>query len=254
MDTSEFVGMDAYDKIQEQDNVKASIRLLKEQGYSAPKQLLRILLLALSPSEMAMATSTDAVSAELSPASSFMDYKNVMIATLLTLLCGALAVCFYLRFALGVARGENFAKGMDQKLHEVLDILESKMGWGIYEGKAETLQEKCRRYLDSELCEVSDDEYWCHIHYGPPYTDEHDGAEEGSESSLTADPEVSTSHLSPELRQSVLETNAVLRSRVERLEADWERAQWHNDSLAMAQIEGQIREAHGLMYTDVDET
>ena len=36
-------------KIQEQDNMKASIRLLKEQGYSAPKQLFRILLLALSP-------------------------------------------------------------------------------------------------------------------------------------------------------------------------------------------------------------
>ena len=52
----------------------------------------------------------------------------------------------------------------------------------------------------------------------------------------------------------MLETNAVLRSGVERLEADWERAQWHNDSLPMAQIEGQIREAHGLMYTGVDET
>ena len=39
------------------------------------------------------------------------------------------------------------------------------MGWGIYEGKAETLQEKRRRYLYSEMCEVSDDEYWRHIHY-----------------------------------------------------------------------------------------
>jgi hypothetical protein len=100
IDTSEFVGINAYDKVQEQDNMKASIRLLKEQGYSAPKQLLRILLLALSPSEMAMAFSTDTVSADSSPASSFMDYKNVMIATLL--------------FALGVARGEHFAKGMDK--------------------------------------------------------------------------------------------------------------------------------------------
>ena len=89
-----------------------------------------------------MAFSTGAVSADSSPASSFMDYKNVMIATLLTLLCGALAVCFYLRFALGVARGENCAKGMDQKLHQVLDILEYKMGWKIYEGKTETLQER----------------------------------------------------------------------------------------------------------------
>jgi len=37
IDTSEFVGINAYDKVQEQDNMKASIRLLKEQGYSAPK-------------------------------------------------------------------------------------------------------------------------------------------------------------------------------------------------------------------------
>ena len=37
MDTSEFVAMNAYDKIQEQDNMKASIRLLREQGYSAPQ-------------------------------------------------------------------------------------------------------------------------------------------------------------------------------------------------------------------------
>ena len=43
------------------------------------------------------------------------------------------------------------------------------MGWGIYEGKAETLQEKRRRYLNSEMCEVSDDEYLApHALYGPP--------------------------------------------------------------------------------------
>ena len=178
-----------------------------------------------------------------------------MIATLLTLLCGALAVCFYLRFALGVARGETFAKGMDQKLHEVLDILESKMGWGIYEGKAETLQEKRRRYLDSEMCEVSDDEYWRHIHYGPPWTDEHDHGEgERSESPLSDDPAVRPSPLPPELRQTMRETNSVLRTRIERLECEWDDAQIHNNSLLMAQIEGQIREAHGMMYTDVDET
>ena len=50
----------------DQGNLKASIRLLKERGYSAPKQLLRILLLALSPSEMAMAISMDEVSADAS--------------------------------------------------------------------------------------------------------------------------------------------------------------------------------------------
>ena len=61
IDTSEFVGINAYDKVQEQDNMKASIPLLKEQGRNTPKQLLRILLLALSPSKMAMAVSMDGV-------------------------------------------------------------------------------------------------------------------------------------------------------------------------------------------------
>ena len=147
MDTSEFVGMNAYDKIQEQDNMKASIRLLKEQRYSAPKQLLGILLLALSPSEMAtaMAFSTDAVSADSSPASSFMDYKNVMIATLLMLLCGALNWLFAFTCVLHLELREA-RTSPDQKLHQVLDILEYKMGWGIYAGKTETLQEKRRRY------------------------------------------------------------------------------------------------------------
>ena len=172
----------------------------------------------------------------------------MMIATLLTLLCGALAACFYLRFALGVARGENFARGMDKTLHQVLDILEYKMGWGIYEGKAETLQEKRRRYLDSEMCEVSDDEYWRHIHYGPPWTDEHDhGEAERSESPLSDDLAVRPSPLPPEVRQAMRETNSVLRTRIERLECEWDDAQ-------MAQIEGQIREADGRMYTGLDET
>jgi len=76
----------------------------------------------------------------------------MMIAVLLMLLCGTIAVCFYLRYALGVARGEGFARKMDKVLHEILDELEYRLGGGIYETKAETLQEKRRRYLDSESC------------------------------------------------------------------------------------------------------
>ena len=161
----------------DQGNLKASIRLLKERGYSAPQQLLRILLLALGPSEMAMAVSMDGVTADAatlvatatstSPVSNIESYKTMIIAILLTLLCGAIGICFYFRFALGVARGESFAQNMNKTFHQVLDELEYRMGWGIYETKEETLQEKRRRYLDSEMCEVSDDEYWRHIHYGP---------------------------------------------------------------------------------------
>ena len=101
----------------------------------------------------------DEVSADASPSSNFESYKNMMIAVLLTLLCGAIALCFYLRYALGVARGEGFARKMDKVLHQILNELEFKMGWGISdETRTETLEEKRRRYLDSEMCEVSDDE------------------------------------------------------------------------------------------------
>ena len=157
MDSSEYVGMNAYDKIQEQDNMKASIRLLKEQGCSAPKQLLRILLLALTPTEMAMAASTDAAMGSLTTSSwyflawSFMDGKNVMIAFLLSLLCGAFGLCFYLRYELGKARGESFSRKFDETLLGILDVLESKMGFSLRDEKGETLAEKRCRYMDSEM-------------------------------------------------------------------------------------------------------
>jgi len=52
----------------------------------------------------------------------------------------------------------------------------------------------------------------------------------------------------------MIETNTVLRARVTRLEGEWEQAQLNNNALLMAQIEGQIREAHGMIYTGLDET
>ena len=86
----------------------------------------------------------DEVSADASPSSNFESYKNMMIAVHLTLLCGAIALCFY---------GQGVAP--------ILDELELRMGWGIFdETRTETLEEKRRCYLDSEMCDVSDDECW----------------------------------------------------------------------------------------------
>jgi hypothetical protein len=45
----------------------------------------------------------------------------------------------------------------------------------------------------------------------------------------------------------------LLRARIARLEEEWERAQVDNNAMLMAQIEGQIREAHGMIYTGLDE-
>ena len=180
IDTSEFGGINAYDEVQEQDNMKASIRLLKEQGYSAPKQLLRILLLALSPSEMAMAVFVDGTSGDAailvatatstSPVSNIESYKityddrnfadaalwsdwDLLLPSLRTWSC----------------KRREFCSKDEQMLRQVLDELEYRMGWGKYETKEETLQEKRCRYLDSAMCDVSDDEHWRHIHLGAPY-------------------------------------------------------------------------------------
>jgi len=109
-----------------------------------------------------------------------------------------------------------------------------------------TLEQKRRHYLDSEMCEISDDECWRTIHYGPVWADSHDEAE-GSESSLSNDTMLRCSNLSPELRQMMMETNELLRSRVSRFDHDWEDAQARGDQDAMENIENQIREAHGLM-------
>ena len=61
-----------------------------------------------------------------------------------------------------------------------------KPRWGIWdERNADTLEQRRRCYLDSEMCECSDDEYWRSIRYGPPCADSPD--EESEESSISND-------------------------------------------------------------------
>eukprot|EP00435_Cladocopium_sp_Y103_P034748 s3258_g9.t1 len=113
------------------------------------------------------------------------------------------------------------------------------------------MEEKRHRYLDSEMCECSDDEYWALVHYGPPS----DSADENSEGSpMSNGAMVRCSAISPELRQTRLESNELLRARIQRLECEWDGAQVANDLDAMDSLEDQIRDAHGLMYTGLDET
>jgi len=95
-----------------------------------------------------------------------------------------------------------FAQKMDKTLHEILDELEYRLGWGIWdERNAEALEQKRRRYLDSEMCECSDD-YWRSIHYGPPCADSPD--EESEESSVSM---LRCRNLSSEFRQMMIEAN-----------------------------------------------
>ena len=80
----------------------------------------------------------DASSSSTCPADvvgSCMDMKSAVIALLFAFLCGALAVCLYLRYALGKARGERLAGKMDRTLHKILDELEYELGGGIWDQK-----------------------------------------------------------------------------------------------------------------------
>ena len=81
-------------------------------------------------------------------------------------------------------------------------------------------------------------------------TNQHDKNKE-SDSSLSNDTMLRCSNLFP---WAMIETNTVLRARVTRLEGEWEQAQLNNNALLMAQIEGQIREAHVMIYSGLDET
>ena len=96
-----------------------------------------------------------------------MDFKTALIALLLTMLCGAVGLCFWLRYELGKVRGESLPK--EWMVPSIIYLMIwNRLGWGIWdESRAETMEQRRGCYMDSEMCEVSDDEYWRSIHYGP---------------------------------------------------------------------------------------
>ena len=124
------------------------------------------------------------------------------------------------------------------------------IGFWLRDEKGETLTEKRRQYLDSKMCEVSDDECWRHVHCGPPLHDDVDEPNEtAEESDQASNATLHTADFSPEVLQTMRDTNTLLRSRIVRLETEWNDAQMANDLDSMGRIEDQIREATALMYS-----
>ena len=72
------------------------------------------------------------------------------------------------------------------------------------------------------MSQVSDPDEWCELHYGPRYTD--DGVE-----------------------RELNDMHAALRSRLERLESEWEDAQVRNDLDTMHHLETQMIETSALL-------
>ena len=75
------------------------------------------------------------------------------------------------------------------------------------------------------------------------------GSDESSPSSETMR---RCSEFSPELQQMMRDTNVLLRSRIYRLECEWEECQMENRVEEMARIEDQIRETTAMMSSGLD--
>ena len=98
-------------------------------------------------------------------------------------------------------------------------------------------KKKRRRYLNSEMCECSDDECWALVCYGPASADS--PGEDSEESSLSNDIVLCCSGLS----------NHLLKTRTERLETEWDEPELQNDQVALDYVESQFSETKHLMCT-----
>ena len=87
----------------------------------------------------------------------------------------------------------------------------------------ETPRTRHQRYMDAEdMSHVSDPDEWCRMHYG-----------------VNKD--------SPRFQQNLDEMHAALRTRLHRLEAEWDEAELANDYGAMQVLEAQIVETNSLL-------
>lgn len=89
------------------------------------------------------------------------------------------------------------------------------------------------RYDSSEVCEVSDPEFWTHYNHGKA-SPSPGPSEDGPHEAETA------------LHSAMMETNNVLIARERRFQSEWNEAEARNDPIAMEEIENLLSEVRGL--------
>jgi hypothetical protein len=153
-----------------------------------------------------------------------------VVVLLLTMLVIAFGVIFWL--GLRVHRLEG-SLNMKSTLLEVMKVLHDNLKLKDLEGEEseessddemeESPNARRQRYQNAEdMSQVSDPDEWCEMHYGPRFDD--CGVE-----------------------RELGEMHAALRTRLERLEHEWEQAQVLNDLEAMHQLELQIMEVSAML-------
>ena len=185
-----------------------------------------MLISALSQHSMAMENETALFTGDGSTT-----VLHVLIYALFTLLLLCFGCIWYLLTKVNYLYYGKKDLEIRVKLFKVMDLLKNRLlkSAGIKfgedaeeEGKTddesvgETQSEKQTRYHNSELCEVSDPEYWQLLHHGAPTESE----DEQMEASLL---------------QSMRDANAALETRIQRLQCEWDEAE------AMNQLEAKPR-------------
>ena len=136
-------------------------------------------------------------------------------------------------------RDERDRLRIDTMLHKVLDILKTPLRRGFREDAEEenptedeevweTDEQKRLRYLNSELGECSDPEYWQTLHHAEPDSEEE--------------------RLDGHMLESMREANAALDVRYQRLEAERDEAAQIGDQMAMEASEAQMSQVKLLKY------
>ena len=215
---SQRVGSETYDRLTSETLIASSVNQLRATGLPTGtcKSLLRVLLVsALSPMADAMG-----LSSKTSP----------VVVLLLTMLVIAFGVIFWLGLRVHRLQG---SLNMKSTLLEVMKVLHDNLKLKDLEGEEseessddemeESPNARRQRYQNAEdMSQVSDPDEWCEMHYGPRFDDY------GVERELG-------------------EMHAALRTRLERLEREWEEAQTLNDLETMRQLELQIMEISAML-------
>ena len=256
MSDSSLIGSSVAERLDEQQAMKAGVKMFKQMGMSVSnsKGLMKILLL----NALSVSVAMDSTMASPSPASDYVHgLWKLFFAFMCTLLCmviGFLVVtekygaelqrrlrtfkveiaCRKILRILQRAGGDLRAAEAETGESETMTadpIVQSESD----EGSPERERDKRERYLRCSMDEVSDDEFWRHLHHGRPA----DGDS----------PRDQRSYSDAELESMMRETNDVLRSRIRRLRQELEIAEAESNQPAMEAIESQIFEAQNLMYS-----
>ena len=239
---SEYVGQDAVENVHQSEAMSEGVKLLRSNDNgmksNSAKSVMRVLLLG------ALGLPVDAMEAS-STANGYGIFSFATIGIYITVMCLVAGLSFFLGTQYDVMKGEYQKIMANKNFKMVLKLLnrakaacsgrQVESDDESEEVPSETSSDKGVRYMNSEMCEVSEPELWMENHHG-----------NDDES-----PDTPEKERSPEERrflETMRSTNELLSTRESRLQADYNEAELCNDLDAMERIDLLISETRGLRY------